>query len=64
MLVPQADVMAGVQKVYNIQGGANHNHSVTLTPGDFSQLALGNEVQKQSSFLQAHDHVVLIACLL
>ena len=64
MLIPQADVMAGVQKVYNIQGGGNHNHMVTLTASDFNQLALGNEVQKQSSFLMAHDHVVLIACLL
>ena len=64
LLVPQADVMAGVQKNYNIQGNANHNHTVTVTASDFNQLALGNEVQTQSSFLMAHDHVVLIACLL
>ena len=56
--------MAGVQKNYSIQGGTNHAHMVTLTPGDFNQLALGNEVQKQSTLLQNHDHLVLIACLL
>jgi hypothetical protein len=64
MVIPQADVIAGAPKVYNIQGGANHGHMVSLTADDFSQLALGNEIQKQSSFLQSHDHVVLIACLL
>ena len=64
LVIPAADVLAGVQKVYDIKGGANHSHTVTLTAADFTQLALGNQVDKTSSFLQAHDHVVLIACLL
>ena len=64
LLISQADVVAAVPKVYNIQGGANHNHTVSLTAADFAQLALGNQVDKTSSFLQAHSHMVLIACLL
>jgi hypothetical protein len=54
---------AGVQKQYDIKGGANHSHMVTLTPADFASLALGNQVDKLASFLQGHDHQVLIACL-
>jgi len=64
LLISQADILAAVPKVYNIQGGANHNHTVSLTAADFAQLALGNQVDKTSSFLQAHSHMVLIACLL
>jgi hypothetical protein len=64
MVVPAMDVQVGVQKVYNIQGNSGHNHSVTLTPADFSQLQLGNVVMKTSSFLAAHDHEVLVSCLL
>ena len=64
LLISQADIIAGVAKDYNIQGMANHGHIVSLTPGDFAQLALGNPVQKESSFLQAHTHTVIMACLL
>ena len=64
MVLPAADVQAGVQKVYNIQGAANHNHTVTITAAEFVQLQLGNVVMKTSSFLQAHDHDVLVSCLL
>jgi DNA mismatch repair ATPase MutL len=64
MIVPAADVQAGVQKVYAIQGASGHNHTVTLTASDFSQLQVGNVVMKTSSFLAAHDHEVLVSCLL
>jgi hypothetical protein len=64
LLIPQADILAGVPKIYNIQGMANHGHTVSLSAGDFAQLALGNPIQQESSFLQAHTHTVLMACLL
>jgi hypothetical protein len=63
LLIPQADILAGVAKVYDIQGMSAHNHTVSLTPGDFSQLALGNPVQKESSSV-GHMHTVIMACLL
>jgi hypothetical protein len=64
LLIPQADILAGVGKNYNIQGAANHNHVVSFTAGDFAQMALGNPIQHDSTFIQAHMHTVITACLL
>lgn len=63
LLIPQADILAGTQKTYDIKGGANHSHTVTLTADDFTTLALGVTVEKVSSFLQGHSHQVFIGCL-
>ena len=39
IVIPQADITAGVSKTYSIQGSSAHDHTVTLSPGDFSALA-------------------------
>ncbi len=46
-----------------VKGSANHSHTLTLTASDFAFLAQGNGVDKTSSYLQGHDHMVFIACL-
>jgi hypothetical protein len=63
LLIPQADILAGVQKVYDIKGNANHSHTVTMTASDFAFIAQGNQIDKMASYLQGHDHAVYIACL-
>lgn len=60
--VSQADVTAGVDKTYNIQGGAPHDHTVTLTAAHFASLAQGKSVSVTSSSAAAHDHSVTVTC--
>jgi hypothetical protein len=62
LVVSKADVAAGVEKTYSIQGASGHDHEVTLTAADFSQLQAGNMVTKQSSEGDLHTHEVTVSC--
>jgi hypothetical protein len=61
MVVPLADVMAGVQVVYDIQGTSMHPHTVTLTADHFTMLQQGMQVVVESSF-DGHSHTVTVSC--
>jgi hypothetical protein len=63
MTVSDADVQAGVDKTYNIQGASMHPHTVTVTAADFTTLAGGGTVMKTSSTDAMHSHVVTITCM-
>lgn len=62
LVVPLADVMAGAEATYDIQGTADHAHSVTLGADHFAMLQQGLQVTVASSLGGAHDHQVTIAC--
>jgi hypothetical protein len=62
MTVPQADVMAGVTKVYNIQGTSDHPHTVTVTDAMFTRLQQNMPVTAVSSVDAGHPHTVTIRC--
>jgi hypothetical protein len=62
LVVSQADILAGVEKTYHIQGTAGHDHLVTLTAADFASLAAGNEIEEKSTFTDFHQHTVHVKC--
>lgn len=51
--VAKADATAGAEKTYHIQGGADHDHTVTITAAQFSSVEIG---------LATHDHNVTVNC--
>ena len=63
--VAKADATAGAEKTYHIQGGADHDHTVTITAAQFADLAAGTQVTVLSSVdigLGTHDHNVTVNC--
>lgn len=62
LTIPTADLDSAVDKVYNIQGTAPHNHTVTLTVAELRSLKAGTTVTTVSSTADAHEHGVSIAC--
>src|SRR6185503_14082882 len=64
LTVPPADITAGTEKTYNIQGASMHPHSVTLTAANFATLAGGGSitVTSTSGGTPAHTHMVTVSC--
>jgi hypothetical protein len=62
MTVSQADVTAGVEKMYNIQGTSDHPHTVTVTAEKFAMLQQNLQVTVVSSVDDGHPHTVTIRC--
>jgi hypothetical protein len=60
--VVPADVAAGADKSYDIQGAADHNHTVVLTAADFAKLAAGSLVAVASSVTFGHSHECSVQC--
>jgi hypothetical protein len=58
----QAFKNAGVEKTYNIQGTADHNHTVTLTASDFTKLKANTGISETSSSASAHTHLIEVGC--
>jgi hypothetical protein len=63
--VPLADVMAGVDKMYVIQGNATHMHTLTVTAADFAILK-ANDSKAIRTLLttttEAHFHTIVLSC--
>ncbi len=62
LVVPKADIMAGVQKTYSIQGASTHVHNVTLTAADFQKLQQGTMTTVTSTTDLQHSHQVPVIC--
>ena len=62
MTVPAADVVAGAEKIYQIQGTSGHPHTVTVTALMFMRLQQNMTVTVTSSLDAAHTHLITIAC--
>jgi hypothetical protein len=60
--IPAADLDSTTARTYGIQGGANHPHTITLTPAQLAQLKAGQSVTVNSSTDLSHDHSVMITC--
>lgn len=61
VVVPAADVIAGVQKQYSIQGTSAHRHFITVTAAMFGKLRVGMPVEVLSGGV-SHRHTVTITC--
>ena len=62
LTVSADDVNAGTEKSYSIQGGASHDHSVTVTVDNFTSLQKNESVTATSSTGDGHSHGVTIVC--
>jgi hypothetical protein len=62
LVVPSADVQAGVEKVYDIMGVAAHTHTITVTAADFATLKAGGTIMETSTTALDHSHVITISC--
>lgn len=63
LTIPAADLNSAVNMTYNIQGTADHNHTVTFTPAQLAQLKAGTAVTVTSTTIQAHSHDVTTNCV-
>jgi hypothetical protein len=63
LTVTEQDVMAAVDKDYDIQGSSPHTHTVTITAADFATLAMsGGMITVTSSMGGMHTHSVTVTC--
>jgi len=62
LTVSAADVNAGVDKTYSIQGSGDHAHDVTVTAADFASLAADLQVSFLSTTASGHSHSVTVTC--
>lgn len=62
IVVSAADVTAGVDKTYNIQGSSSHMHSVTVSAAQFASLQNNQQITANSTNDSGHTHSVTISC--
>lgn len=62
LAVPVADVQAGVEKTYTIQGNSGHDHNVTVTAANFINLSNGQAFEITSTAGGGHTHIVTVFC--
>lgn len=63
MAVSKADVMAGVDKTYDIKGASAHFHNVTVTAAMFAMLQQNTTVMTVSDVGDsAHTHAITVVC--
>lgn len=60
LVIPMADITAGLAKTYDAQGEAGHSHFVELTADDFTALKMGMTVRKYSC--NGGDHQYVLSC--
>jgi hypothetical protein len=61
----RADAEAGADKTYHIKGGADHDHTVTITAAQFADVLAGTQVVSASSFDDVgatHQHDITLNC--
>lgn len=61
--IAAADLDSTTDKVYDIQGSADHTHGVTLTVANLRALKAGMPVTVVTSTTLAHEHSVSIQCV-
>jgi hypothetical protein len=62
LVVPAADVQAGVDKTYSIMGAASHDHMVTITAAQFQMLQQGGMISDESTVTLCHMHKIDVSC--
>lgn len=62
LAVTAADVTAGTEKSYAIDGNSDHGHMVTLTADDFATLQDNDSITVTSTSGGGHTHSVTVSC--
>ncbi|MFY0532204.1 hypothetical protein [Nannocystis pusilla] len=62
LVIPAGDVKACELRTYSIQGAADHDHTITLTPELFLAIDGGGQFELESTEAQGHTHTVWGDC--
>jgi len=62
LIVSRADIDAGTEKSYAIQGSSGHNHTITLSAANFTELITAKSIVVESSRDNSHRHDVTVSC--
>jgi len=62
LTIPLADLDSTVDKTYDIQGTAGHDHQITLTAAQLQMLKAGQTVTVGSTTTLSHAHNVTTGC--
>ena len=57
------DVLAGVEKTYDLSGSSGHKHLVTVTSNDFLSVRRGERVRLASTKEGGHIHRLMLECV-
>ncbi|HTT13043.1 MAG TPA: hypothetical protein VMG60_19405 [Burkholderiaceae bacterium] len=60
--IPDADLDSMVDMTYNIQGTADHNHTIVLTVAQLQMIKVMTAVTVLSSTTLSHNHDVTVNC--
>lgn len=60
--IQASDLTGGRDRTYNIQGSADHSHSVTITAAQFTMLMAGATVTATSTLGGGHTHDTSTQC--
>jgi len=60
--VAMADVVAGVDKTYDLTGSSPHAHAITLTAAHMALLGTGEILRVRSTEGNAHSHRLWVRC--
>jgi hypothetical protein len=62
LTVSVADINAGVDKTYSIEGSSDHPQQVTLTAAQFNTLKSNTQILIASSVNSVHSNSVTVSC--
>lgn len=62
VMIPAADLDSAVPMTYNIQGTADHNHTITLTPAQLKDIKAMTAESVMSTTTLSHSHEVTVNC--
>jgi len=62
LLVSKADIEAGVEKSYSIQGTSGHDHTIVVSAANFNILKNEKQLVVESSRDNSHRHNVTVSC--
>ena len=62
LVIPVADIAAGVERTYDIMGTSLHTHSVTITAEQFAMLQTNSSITVMTTVTSSHSHGVDILC--
>lgn len=62
VVVSKADLTAGAEKTYSIQGTSGHNHTITITAENFTTLKDNTAITVVSTNDDDHTHSVSVSC--
>ena len=62
LVIPVADIAAGVERTYDIMGTSLHTHSVTITAEQFAMLQTNRSIMVTTSTTDSHTHGIEVLC--